>query len=81
MAKVIVYTKNNCAKCNMTKMVMDKEGIEYKSINIEEDLTEEEMEAKLQEFRDAGFLSMPVVEAEGYEAFSDFQPNKIKELK
>lgn len=81
MAKVTVYTKNNCAKCNMTKMVMDKEGIEYKVVNVEVDLTEEQMNKKMKEFKDAGHMSFPVVEVEGQESFSDFQPNKIKELK
>lgn len=65
----------------MTKMVLDKEGIEYKAINVETDLTKEQMEKKMKEFKDAGHMSFPVVEAEGHETFSDFQPNKIKELK
>lgn len=77
---VKVFTKNNCPKCEMTKMILKQEGIEFEAINIEADLSEEEMEKKLQEFRDKGFMSMPVVEADGVE-FSDFQPEKLKELK
>lgn len=81
MSKVTVYTKNNCPKCNMTKMVMDNEGIEYKTINVEEDLSQEEMDAKLDEFRNDGHMSFPIVVVEGQETFSDFQPEKIQELK
>lgn len=81
MAKVTVYTKNGCPKCDMTKLILNQEGIEFETINIEVDLSEEEMEEKLQEFRDEGFMSMPVVDVEGKEKFSDFQPKKLKELK
>lgn len=75
-----VFTKNNCPKCEMTKMILNQEGIEFEAINIEVDLSEEEKEKKLQEFRDKGFMSMPVVKSDGVE-FSDFQPEKLKELK
>lgn len=78
---VTVYTKNNCPKCTMTKNVLNGEGIKYKAINIETEMEEDEREVKLQEFRDLGFMSMPVVFPADGDPFSDFQPEKLKGLK
>jgi glutaredoxin len=32
-----VYTKNNCPYCDRAKALLESKGINYKSINIEED--------------------------------------------
>lgn len=87
MAKVTVYTKNGCPKCNMTKMVLEGEGIKYDLINIEEvdektgELTEKAKEGYNHVKVELGISSMPVIEAEGHEVFFGFQPDKLKELK
>ena len=76
MAKVTVYTKNGCPQCDMTKMVLQGEDIEFDTINVEED------EKAMEYVRDTlGFNAMPVVVAEGHEPFSGFRPDKLKELK
>lgn len=76
MNKVILYTKNNCPQCDMTKMVLDGEGIEFNSINVEEDA-----EALAYVKEELGFSATPIIVAEGIEPFSGFQPEKLKGLK
>ncbi|WP_299831760.1 glutaredoxin domain-containing protein [uncultured Metabacillus sp.] len=75
MAKVTVYTKNGCPQCDMTKMVLNGEGIEFELINVDEDLAAREYvvnELKL--------TSMPVVVVEGQEPFTGFQPDKLQSI-
>jgi len=75
MSKVIVYTKNNCPQCDMTKRVLNGEGIDYKAINVEEDT------AALAYVKDElGFSSVPVIVAEGLEPFSGFRPDMLQKL-
>lgn len=76
MAKVKVYTKNNCPKCEMTKTVLNEEGIEYQTINVEEDEKALDYVKKV-----LGFSSMPVVVKDGEEPFCDFRPDLLLTLK
>lgn len=76
MAKVTVYTKNGCPQCDMTKVVLTGEGIEFVTINVEED--EKAMKYVKEEL---GFTSMPVVVAEGKKPFTGFRPDLLHELK
>lgn len=59
----------------MTKMVLNGEGIEFTSINVDEDQDAREYVLNVLELR-----SMPVVVVEGQEPFTGFQPDKLKEL-
>lgn len=34
---VTVYTKYECRQCDRTKMILDREGIEYTPINVEDE--------------------------------------------
>jgi glutaredoxin-like protein NrdH len=74
--KVVVYTKNGCPQCDMTKAVLDGEGVVYKAVNVQED--EEAMSYVRDEL---GLTSMPVVVAEGKEIFTGFRPDLLHELK
>lgn len=74
--KITVYTKNNCPKCEMTKRVLKGEEIEFELRNVEEDQEAYDYVVNVLELRE-----MPVVEAEGHEVFSGFQPDKLQELK
>jgi glutaredoxin-like protein NrdH len=76
MKKVTVYTKYGCPQCDMTKRVLDGEGIEYTAINVEDD-------EKAMKFvkEDLGLTSMPVVIVEGEEPFTGFRPDKLHEIK
>jgi glutaredoxin-like protein NrdH len=76
MAKVTVYTKYGCPQCDMTKLVLDGEGIEYETINVQDD--EKAMEYVKEVL---GLTSMPVVIVEGEEPFTGFRPDKLQEIK
>jgi len=71
---VILYTKENCVQCSMTKRMMDKLGLEYETINIS-DYPEE-----LDKLISLGYRAAPVVITDDGESFAGFQPDKIMEL-
>lgn len=71
MSKVIVYTKENCPQCMMTKQYMDTLHIEYEAIN-----TTENEEAR-KHVKELGFQTLPVVEAEGFKTWFGFRPENI----
>ncbi|ALO80890.1 glutaredoxin domain-containing protein [Enterococcus faecalis] len=50
-----VYTKNNCFPCTMTKRKLQELGVNYKEINVDEDL------AALEYLMECGLRSLPVV--------------------
>lgn len=52
---VTVYTKYNCVKCDQTTKALDRYGVEYITVNLDEN-TEALAEVKQQ-----GFLAAPVV--------------------
>lgn len=74
MSQVTVFTKNNCVQCKMTKKYLDQLGVAFKEINIEE------QPEFLTELKEKGFKQTPVVQIEGQEAFSGFQPAALKQL-
>jgi glutaredoxin-like protein NrdH len=70
---VTVWTTPNCVKCNATKRMMDKLGIEYTV----KDLTADP--EKLAEFKEAGHMVAPIVTTDT-KVWSDFRPVKIESL-
>ncbi|GAO99881.1 glutaredoxin-like protein NrdH [Fructobacillus ficulneus] len=74
MKQVTVFTKNNCIQCKMTKRYLDGINVAYQEINIEE------QPEYLAQLKDAGFKQTPVVQIEGQEAFSGFQPAVLQSL-
>lgn len=71
---VTVYTKPACVQCNMTYRALDKNGIEYNTVDVTEDA------AALAHIKELGYLQAPVVVA-GDEHWSGFQPDRINALK
>lgn len=71
-----VYTKNGCPQCDMTKMVLSGEGINFELINVEEN--EEAMDYVKNTLN---LSSMPVVVVDGQDPFTGFQPDKLQALK
>jgi glutaredoxin-like protein NrdH len=69
-----VYTKSNCVQCDATKRMMDKLGVAYTTVDIEENPEE------LQKLVDMGYRAAPVVMTEDGEFWSGFQPAKIEAL-
>jgi glutaredoxin-like protein NrdH len=76
VVKVTVYTKYGCPQCDMTKRVLTSEGIEFETINVEDN---EQAFTYIKE--ELGLSSMPVVIVEGQEPFTGFRPDKLQELK
>lgn len=68
-----VYSKPACVQCDMTKKMLDKNGIEYTVIDITEDAQAYEKIVSM------GFMSVPVV-ISGDQAWAGFQPDKINSL-
>lgn len=68
-----VYTKPNCVQCDATKKYMDKNGIEYNTVDITQD------QDALDMILGMGFSSAPVV-ISGDTSFAGFQPDKINLL-
>lgn len=79
---ITVYCKNNCAQCSATKRALDRKGIEYKTINIEDAGNEHYRDALLAE----GFMQMPVVkinnadDTANEQSWSGYRPDLIKSL-
>lgn len=74
--KVTVYTKYGCPQCDMTKIVLDGNGIKYESINVEDD------EKAFDYIKNVlNLASMPVVVVEGMEPFTGFRPDILEGLK
>lgn len=87
MTKVTVYTKNGCPQCDMTKRVLDGEGIEYEMINVEEidvktgEKTDKAEQAYTYVVDVLELRSMPVVIVEGQEPFTGFRPDLLSQLR
>lgn len=75
MSKVIVYTKSNCVQCRQTKSFLERAGIEFDLIDLEQDAE------ALNKVKSLGFSSAPVVEIEGGNSWAGFNPIKLNELK
>jgi len=71
--KITVWTTSDCVQCTMTKKQMDKYGIRY------DEMALEQHPEKLQEFRDAGHLSAPIVTTDT-KVWTGFRLDKIKSL-
>ncbi|AYN58902.1 thioredoxin domain [Arthrobacter phage Richie] len=74
---VVIYTKNDCRQCDMSKGLLDKAKIHYTAVNVQEDATAYHYVTEV-----LGIKQMPVLIAstiEGDEVWSGFQPAKIRE--
>jgi len=73
---VVVYTKNDCRQCDRTKLILDREGIVYTSVNVEEDAAAYSYVTETLNRRE-----MPTVVAstlDGDVVWSGLQPDKIR---
>lgn len=70
---VTVYSKPACVQCNATYRALDKEGIEYSTVDISKDPEAFDM------IKGLGFAQAPVVIA-GDDSWSGFRPDKIEKL-
>jgi len=72
--KIKVYTTPTCAYCPAVKKLLEKEGVEYKEVDVSED--EEALEEMKEE---TGQMGVPVTQI-GDQFVIGFKKKKIKEL-
>ena len=70
---VTIYSKNNCVQCKMTKRFLDTNHVEYREINLDE------QPECIEHVKNLGFNAATVIKT-ATDAFSGFQPNKLKQL-
>lgn len=71
---VTVYSKPGCVQCNATYRALDKKGIEYKTVDMSQDLEALEMVKSL------NYQQAPVIYVDEETHWSGFNPDKIEEL-
>ena len=77
---IIVYSKDACTKCKVTKRELLKNSISFKDINVSHDPNA--MSWLLEESKKLDQLTMPFIyDEEGNFLWSDFRPDLIKALK
>lgn len=69
----VVYTKPNCVQCDQTKRMLDKNRVEYTTIDITQDQEAYDKIVAL------GFMSAPVVISDNL-SWAGFQPDLINSL-
>ncbi len=73
---VTVYTKDNCQQCAATERALNRVGVDYREIKINE--------ANISLLQDAGFTQAPVVMvsmgSELQDFWSGYRPDKIQGL-
>jgi len=75
LEKVIVYTRDGCQPCRITKNKLTENGIEFEEINCSE-----HPEA-IETLKLYGYQSFPVVSVGNLDnSWSGLQPDRIKEL-
>lgn len=77
-AKVILYSKADCPKCNLTEMALKKHNVMYSVKKIDEDQNAYEFVTAT-----LGYSSAPVVyvDSDGQVGhWSDFRPDRIRAL-
>lgn len=73
MVRAIIYSKDNCMQCKMTKKWLADNGMNYIEKNVDE-------EAEwLEEVKDMGFKSLPVTLVPNTPPILGFAPSKLKE--
>ena len=74
MKKIILYSKDNCIQCTMTKKFLATHHVKFEEKNINQN------PEYISQLKSAGFMQMPVVKASGQNAFSGFRPDKLNQL-
>lgn len=70
---IIIYTKPDCVQCNATYRALDRQGIEYRVVDLTED------QQALNHVKSLGYQQVPVIVA-GDDHWSGFRPDKIGAL-
>lgn len=73
MAKVTIYSRNNCMQCKMTKRFLTEHHVDFIEHNINEN------PQYVDYLKNRGFQSLPVIETADTQ-FSGFRPDKLQQL-
>ena len=74
MNNVVIYSKNNCMQCKMTKRFLKENDINFEERNVNE------QPQYLDYLKNQGFKSVPIVFAENEDPIVGFQPSKLQEI-
>ncbi|TGD23394.1 glutaredoxin-like protein NrdH [Companilactobacillus suantsaicola] len=74
MNNVIVYSKNNCMQCKMTKRYLKEHNVSFEERNINQD------PQYLDTLKQQGFKSVPVVMNSISDPIVGFRPDSLKAL-
>lgn len=74
MSEITVWSKPNCVQCKAVYRAFDTAGVSYEVKNLPDH------PEKLEWFKEHGFASAPVVEAEGFETFAGYNVNVVKAI-
>jgi glutaredoxin-like protein NrdH len=75
LPRVTIYTLPHCVQCDRTKKLMDREGVAYDVVKLEEH------PEQLAAFKEEGLLQAPiVVVGNNGRRWAGFRPDLIKEL-
>lgn len=74
MKNVVVYTKNNCMQCKMTKRFLSENGVNFEERNIT--VNPEYVDY----LKNKGFQAVPVVQFSEENAVAGFRPDLLKKL-
>lgn len=73
MPDITLYSKKNCQGCRLTRMKLDKLGVEYTYRDVTED------ETAFAEVQALGYQALPVVVA-GDQHWSGYSPDRLNAL-
>lgn len=70
--KIYVFSKPNCAQCNMTKTFLDNNGVKYVNRSVE-------YETNLNHLKSMGYQSVPII-IKGDKVIKGFAPDELGAL-
>ena len=70
---IIIYSKPDCVQCNATYRALDRQGIDYRVVDLTQD------QQALNHVKSLGYQQVPVIIA-GDDHWSGFRPDKIGAL-
>lgn len=73
MSELIVYTSNGCSGCKMVKKQFEKNGIDFKEVNLSESPEDAGM------IKSKGFSAAPIIEFDGEFSYG-FNPDRIRKI-
>lgn len=71
---ITVYSKSGCPECVFTKKFLESKQIPFDEKRVDTNA------AYLEEVKDLGYHSLPVVQIDGEESFTGYRPEKLEDL-